>query len=406
LSALAAVGEISHDEWQRLKSHLEECAQCRSVFADVGEIHAKWLPEHPDFEISRDRESDQRRRQAILRRVSNNGARFSKAAQNPGRLPEAPLQSWRLIPAFAAGAVAVVVLGGALIAVQRLQHRLPGTAASVGGSIAVSRAVGPSQLAVALSQEAAQLREAKATLEEALRASQAEQATLRQQLEEQQHGSIGLAQDKVENARAIADLQQQLEVARANGAATQLELTKLRSAEATSEAVTAAQQQEIVSLNARLADQSASIEGERQLSSVGRDIRDLIAARNLHIIDVYDTDSRGKTTRAFGRVFYTEGKSLVFYAYDLSPGHANTDTYAFYVWGKKDGDPRLLRNLGPFAKDDQAQKRWVLTITDPKVLAEIDSVFVTLEPNDPKHASHPSGKRLLSAFLGTPANHP
>src|SRR5260370_34462599 len=145
-------------------------------------------------------------------------------------------------------------------------------------------------------------------------------------------------------------------------------------------------------LNARLTQQSASIEGERQLSSVGRDIRDLIAARNLHIIDVYDTDSRGKTTRAFGRVFYTEGKSLIFYAYDLSLGHTDAGTYAFYVWGKKDGDPHLLRNLGPFAKDDRAQKRWVLTITDPRVLAEIDSVIITLQPAHHKRAGRRSGQ--------------
>ncbi len=385
---------------------MEECAQCRSVFADVGEIHAKWLPEHPDFEITRNRESDQNLRRAILRRVSKEGAHLSKAAENAGRLPEASPQSLRLIPAFAAGAVAVLVVGIALIAVQRVWHRPPRAQASVGSSISVPSAVGPRQPAAAPSQEAAQLREAKATLEEALRASQAEQATLRQQLREQQHRSVSLTQDKVENASVIAELQRQLEVSRANSTATRLELAKLRSAEATSEAVTAAQQQEIVNLNEKLTQQSASIEGEHQLISAGSDIRDLIAARNLHIIDVYDTDSRGKTTRAFGRVFYTEGKSLVFYAYDLASGHPNAVNYAFYVWGKKDGDPRLLRNLGPFAKDDQGQRRWVLTITDPKILAEIDSVFVTLEPTQPKNAGRPSGKRLLSAFLGTPANHP
>jgi hypothetical protein len=257
-----------------------------------------------------------------------------------------------------------------------------------------------------LRQEASQLRDGKAALEEALRSSQAEQAVLRKQLDEEQHRSITLVQDKIESARAIAELQQQLELSRANQTKVEIELAKLQSVQGTSEAVTIAQQQEIVSLNEKLADQSTSIDRERQLLSAGRDIRDLISARNLHIIDVYDTDSRGKTTRAFGRVFYTEGKSLVFYAYDLASGHAEAGTYAFYVWGKKDGDAHLLRNLGPFAKDDQAQKRWVLTITDPRVLAEIDSVFVTLEPSDQKKAGRPSGKRLLSAFLGTPANHP
>jgi len=69
--------------------------------------------------------------------------------------------------------------------------------------------------------------------------------------------------------------------------------------------------------------------------SAGRDIRDLISARNLHIIDVYDTDSHGKTTRAFGRVFFTEGKSLVFYAYDLSSGHSAAATYAFMSGERK-----------------------------------------------------------------------
>jgi len=33
----------------------------------------------------------------------------------------------------------------------------------------------------------------------------------------------------------------------------------------------------------------------------------LVAARNLHIVDVYDADPSGKRQRAFGRVFYTEG---------------------------------------------------------------------------------------------------
>jgi hypothetical protein len=402
------VGEISHDDWQRLKSHLEECAQCRSVFADVGEIHAKWLPEHPDFEISRDVGSDQRLRKAILRRVGKEGARFSKPAQNAGRLPEKPVHSWRMIPVWVTvGAVAVLVLGAGLIRFRGVSPRARQKAeVPAGSTVPRLNAAGTSASTEVLPPKATQLRDAKVELEEALRSSQAEQAVLRRQLDEEQHRSVTLTQDKVESARTIADLQLQLEVARASQASTEIKLAKVQSSQGTSEAVTIAQQQEIQSLNEKLADQSGSIDRERQLLSAGRDIRDLIAARNLHIIDVYDTDSRGKTTRAFGRVFYTEGKSLVFYAYDLSSGHSDAGTYAFYVWGKKDGDPRLLRNLGPFAKDDRAQKRWVLTITDPKVLAEIDSVFVTLEPTDQKRAGRPSGKRLLSAFLGTPANHP
>src|SRR5260370_40266845 len=81
LSALAAVGEISHDDWQRLKSHLEECGQCRSVFADVGEIHAKWLPEDPDFGIPRDVVSDQQLPKTMTRVVSKKRRGVAKRDQ-------------------------------------------------------------------------------------------------------------------------------------------------------------------------------------------------------------------------------------------------------------------------------------------------------------------------------------
>ncbi len=49
-------------------------------------------------------------------------------------------------------------------------------------------------------------------------------------------------------------------------------------------------------------------------SQPAKDIRNMMAARNLHIVDVVDTDSKGRTKAAFGRVFFAEDKQLVFYA--------------------------------------------------------------------------------------------
>ena len=54
--------------------------------------------------------------------------------------------------------------------------------------------------------------------------------------------------------------------------------------------------------------------------------------------------------------------------------------------------------------DDKAQKRWVLKVSDPEQLTEIDSVFVTLEPQDGGEKA--KGKKILYAFLGGKANHP
>jgi hypothetical protein len=54
-----------------------------------------------------------------------------------------------------------------------------------------------------------------------------------------------------------------------------------------------------------------------------------MGVRDLYIAEVYDFDRSGKTRKAFGRVFYTKGKSLVFYAYDLDQQRAMKNASAF-----------------------------------------------------------------------------
>jgi hypothetical protein len=274
-------------------------------------------------------------------------------------------------------------------------------------SVAISEVGSTNNAPVApnVDTQSARWRKSQLALKEALKASEAQRSRLQQQVDAQVQRASALQQSSADASQLVANLRQELELARSSHTKTEAELADLRSIQGANEAVTLAEQQEILELNQKLREQSASVERERQLLSAGREIRDLISARNLHIIDVYDTDSHGKTSRAFGRVFYTEGRSLVFYAYDLSAQHPESGKYAFYVWGKRDGAPRDVKNLGALNRDDQLQKRWVLTITDPKVLAEIDSVFVTLEPTE-EPGKLPTGKRLLSAFLGSPANHP
>ena len=369
----------------------------------MGEIHAKWLPEHPDFQIAREPHSDVRLRKAILKRATKAGARFSKAAQAQPQYVEAQHSLWGAARPWLSGAAATAVLivsTGVLLQRMRPQSVVE-KRASVTAQL-VSKATSP----VASNVDAQnQWQQAQLALEGALKASGAQQARLRQQLEAAEHRADALAQSSADANRSVAELRQQLDAAHTAQAQTEAQLADLRSAQGTNEAVTVVQEKEIQVLNQKLREQSASVEREGQLLSAGREIRDLIAARNLHIIDVYDTDGHGKTSRAFGRVFYTEGKSLVFYAYDLSPQHPENSKYAFYVWGKRDAAPQMAKNLGALTKEDQAQTRWVLTITDPKVLAEIDSVFVTLEPTG-QAGEHPSGKRLLTAFLNTAANHP
>ena len=133
--------------------------------------------------------------------------------------------------------------------------------------------------------------------------------------------------------------------------------------------------------------------------------RELVVARNLHIIDVHDRDGDGKNQRAFGRIFYTEGKSLIFYAYDLADPRKVDAKVSFYVWGEHLGAEKPIRSLGIFHNDDVSDGRWVLTFDDPHVLAQIDSVFVTVESSK-KAIKEPGGRKILFAFLGDKPNHP
>jgi hypothetical protein len=171
------------------------------------------------------------------------------------------------------------------------------------------------------------------------------------------------------------------------------------------EANLVASQAELNNLTGKLKDESAALTREHELLAMGRDVTDLMGARNLHILDVVDTDTRGKTRPAFGRIFFTEGKSLVFYAYDLNEAKMQKANYQYQVWAKKEGPDRPVRRLGVFYSDDKAQNRWVFKCDDANVVKEIDSVFVTLgRPNS--DATRPEGSPLMFAYLHGAPNHP
>jgi hypothetical protein len=158
-------------------------------------------------------------------------------------------------------------------------------------------------------------------------------------------------------------------------------------------------------LSARLDATAADLQRERDLKSAKSEMGELVAARNLHIVDVYDADPNGKRQRSFGRVFYIEGKSLVFYAYDLEDSRQFKASVIFHVWGGRAGVKEATHSLGILRKDDASQNRWAMTFDDPNVLAQINSVFVTAE-SAKKHSDEPHGKKVLYAYFGSPANHP
>jgi hypothetical protein len=187
----------------------------------------------------------------------------------------------------------------------------------------------------------------------------------------------------------------------------QSEFTSLRAEHDRALLHTASLESKIEELSTNSRDQDRRLKDDEQYLTSDRDIRELMGARKLYIADVFDVDSGSRTRKPFGRVFYTQNKSLIFYAFDLDhqPGVKNAS--AFQVWGQRDAELNAKShpmNLGILYMDSESNRRWVLRWDDPKQLAEIDAVFVTVEPQG--GSEKPTGKPFLYALLRKEANHP
>jgi hypothetical protein len=179
----------------------------------------------------------------------------------------------------------------------------------------------------------------------------------------------------------------------------------LRQKQVTTEAALIVQEQQTKDYAGKLSALQTQLETQQSTQQASRDeVHTLVAARNLHIIDVYDADGDGNRQRAFGRVFYVEGRSLVFYAYDLGRVHSQKKI-TFHVWGERADNRETTHSLGILRDDDAHEERWAMTFDDPKVLAQINSVYVTIEPSNVEVIA-PTGKKVLYAFLGGKPNHP
>jgi hypothetical protein len=406
LCAAAGVGQITPEELMELQIHAEACAFCRELQSEFIEISSVWLsqvqklePEvyDPDFAL----------RNNILRRLGAAGAQFSvplleEIAEGPETLDRihiglsrSPAPVW---------AVALILVGSVIgFGLSSLRHfdgideRFTGSAPA----LPTGNVQAPISTPRNGSDQEAFAARLNSDLREKLAASEAAKLQLENELRNVTQQIASLRESANRDASTLTELQTTANQRQDALTSTQAQLQSLKDAQASKDAELVAMQYRVRDLENKLADQSAAEERERQLSALSSssELRDVIASRNLHIIDVTDVD-HGEVRKPFGRVFYTEGKSLIFYAYDLSKTKGKQ---TFYAWGHRDGDPASTA-LGALASDDETQKRWVFRFNDAKVLSKIDSVYITLEPNE-RPADKPKGEKLLKAFLGTPANH-
>jgi hypothetical protein len=236
-----------------------------------------------------------------------------------------------------------------------------------------------------------------AQLKEERKQNEALQATLQSAGQEVREQTERASADRNALARKVEDEQSLL-------AATEKKLDALEQAKTSDAVRVTSLENQIHFMSQLLKDKDSTIDEQQRFLASDRDIRDLIGARDLYIAEVYDVGGNGKRKRPYGRVFYTKGKSLIFYAYDLDqqPGVKNAST--FQAWGLRGPDRSTALNLGVMYIDNTTNRRWMLRFDDPEALKKINAVFVTVEPNGGSPA--PRGKQVLFAYLGEEPNHP
>jgi hypothetical protein len=426
LCAVATSGSLSAEERNRLEQHLSHCSGCREAMAQyealIGHVIPALAPEPPTENLAGEGAhwSLEEAETSLFARLEEEetqpeqyGNKETPEPLKSDRERQMPHSSgdslWRHVWwQYAAGLLLIVSLGFSLYRTGlRRGVQIAGQSRLTARSIQSPAAPQPTKSNTNLSP---------ATAEGG--ANDAEIIALRAQLEQR---AIELAQIKTLEARLEkdlgdkeadaarlseekADLNRQLEIAQANLQSIQQKLN-LTAGQGSQDAVRlTALETKVTELTDAMRERDQEAAHDQELLDHDRDIRELMGARDLYIAEVYDVAKTGDTQKPFGRVFYTKGKSLLFYAYDLDeqPGIKSAST--FQAWGRRGPDRQQAVNLGILYQDNASKKRWVVKSNDPKTLAHIDGVFVTVEP--PGGSSHPSGTPLLFTYLRIEPNHP
>jgi len=400
LCALLPIGQLSAEEYQELAEHLRGCPSCRHATDDFSVT----LDKMPVGEADVDEKTlvalqGHSYRDRFLKRAVAEGVPFSDAVMRS----RFSLRKWswprlRLVPNLAAVGVAVVVI--LFLQLFRPSRRI----LPLGGHPYAQQVEVSTPLVDGQDKEVVSGLEAKVdTLESHTTQQQKIISDLKAKLSESRSESESAKRGLSRTTEQLAQLQEEVSETQRALDSAKTDLNRTRSEKDSVDAALVDQQIKINELAAVVKEKEALAERERQLSAVAKDVRELMGARNLHILDVSDVDGNGRSKKSFGRVFLVEGKSLIFYAFDLGD-RGNPAKVSFQAWGQLEGRQTVAKNLGVFYVDDHAQKRWVLKVNDPAKLSAINSVFVTVEPLG--GTDRPTGRKLLYAYLGTQANHP
>jgi hypothetical protein len=423
LSALAGTGSLNAREAVELRAHLEHCEECREIARQYHVLATEGIPVLAAGYSERVGQADwddRVTRENLFARVRAD--QQQAVAEPTGRKQlmavRFPIDLLRRIPVnrlvqtlIAASVIVALGVGGYQLGrraeLQAARARLPAPSSDERFRKLAADKSAVEELLAAQTKKFGQVQEQSSRKEQEVARLRAELRALGDHSNEIVEAN-SQATGKLEDVSLQRDaLNAQLQAANQSYQNVSAQLTGLRSEREKSVLRIASLEAQIAQLSAANRDQERQLKDAQQYLVSDRDIRELMGARKLYIADVFDVDGGSQTRKPFGRVFYTQGKSLIFYAFDLDrqPGVVNANT--FQVWGQRDaaqGEQPLPMNLGILYMDNESNRRWVMRFDDPKQLAEIDAVFVTVEPRG--GSQKPTSKPFLYALLRNEVNHP
>jgi hypothetical protein len=425
LCAISTSGQLSEEDQRRLQEHLAVCSSCRDALQQYEAIIRHAIPAMGAEEIPEHLEgggawSEKRAESALFERIARDegGGGIERTGPIPphretsSRRVLAPesAAAWRSVwSLYAAGILLFIALGfcayevgirrGTEVANVPSPH--PDTQTRISLEEKLSDASHESEVA---HSQVGQRDKVIADLHRQLEQQSAKMDQMKA-VQEQSDAALRSAEaGRQELIQKRTDAEQKFAAAQLSAQALQKKLDSIAEQSSQDAKRAAASDAKVDELTNLLSRRDATVDQQQELLAHDRDIRELMGARDLYVAEVYDVARTGATQKPYGRVFYTKGKSLIFYAYDLDQQTVARNANTFQVWGRHGPDREPPFPLGIFYEDNASKKRWVLKLDDPKLLAQIDAVFVTIEPNG--GSRKPSGKPLLFAYLRVDPNHP
>ena len=424
LCALVALGQISAGEYAELRSHLTACEDCRRSRQDFLEILHEHLPlvagGEPAGASSKVAFHDSSYRQRFLQRAEDRSGTQATSRKTgftiesgvgTGRWYRSTGMARYVLPVAAGLLVAALGLNGfqwyrggerlssATGRVSQLREEISQLNRQISDQSLAGLSVVPAipeipekpeaetdRLVLELAQAQGERRMALAELQSQSRKlveTQADTDALNRALEEARNSEVRLSEK-------LAGVERVLQT-RTN------ELESLRKQGGTHEVTLAIQEKQIGELARKVNEQAETIQRDRELLAVGREMRDFMTDPKFRVADVREIDGSGEI-EFLGRAFYAEGKRLVIYTHGMPKDIDSMDNFSLQAWGQRGTTlTGSAKSLGILFADRNNENRWILEYDDPEILAQIDSVFVTLEPKE--GSLKPLGRELMYSYL-------